>query len=106
MKQTETQLVKQILNLAPFMLPGYKLWRQNTGAVKIPETNRFVRFGIPGQADITGITPNGRRVEIEVKQPGKKQTPSQKTFQAMITENGGIYMVATSFDDVLKLKEL
>lgn len=76
-----------------------RIWRQNTGAIVID--NRLVRFGVPGQADITGLLiPSGRRIEIEVKDAKGRQRESQKKFQAMIEKAGGIYILARSVDDV------
>jgi len=46
-------------------LPCLRLWRANVGVARIGD--RLIRFGIPGQADLTGILPDGRRLEIEVK---------------------------------------
>ena len=76
-----------------------RIWRQNTGAIVIE--NRMVKFGVPGQADITGLLiPSGRRIEIEVKDAKGRQRESQKKFQAMIEKAGGIYILARSVDDV------
>lgn len=82
-----------------------RIWRQNTGALKIDD--RFIRFGVPGQADITGLLiPSGRRIEIEVKDAKGSQRKAQKKFQAMIEKSGGIYILARSVDDVYeKLKD-
>ena len=55
--------------------PALRLWRANCGAALLG--GRVVRFGIPGQADLTGILPDGRRLEIEVKSPTGRQTPQQ-----------------------------
>jgi len=78
--------------------PDLRLWRQNTGAARVGR--RFVRFGVPGQADLTGILPGGRRVEIEVKSPTGRQTPDQRAFQALIERFDGLYVLARSVDDV------
>ena len=75
-----------------------RLWRANTGAAKIG--NALVRFGIPGQADLSGLLANGRRFEIEVKNETGRQSPDQKNFQAMIEKFGGLYVLARSVDDV------
>ena len=78
-------------------------WRQNTGAVKIQgagrKRDRFVRFGVPGQADITGVV-DGMRIEIEVKTPGGRLRPSQVEFQDLMVENGALFYVV----DALALK--
>ncbi len=79
-------------------LPGLRLWRANVGVARIGD--RLIRFGIPGQADLTGILPDGRRLEIEVKSDRGRQTPRQRAFQAMIERFGGIYILARSIHDV------
>lgn len=61
---------------------------------------RVVAFGIPGQADLTGILPCGLRLEIEVKGPNGRQSPEQRSFQRMIERFGGVYVLAHSVDDV------
>ena len=73
-------------------------WRANTGVARIDK--RVVRFGIPGQADLTGILPDGRRLEVEVKSPTGRQTRDQKNFQRMIEKFNGIYVLARSVEDV------
>lgn len=78
-------------------------WRNNTGVAKYADrdgSNRFIRFGRNGSADITGIC-MGRRLDIEVKRPGCKQSASQKEFESLIKSNGGIYFVAESLDEAL-----
>ena len=75
-----------------------RLWRANIGAARIGR--RFIRFGVPGQADLTGILPGGRRLEIEVKSVTGHQTPDQRSFQTMIERFGGLYVLARSVEDV------
>jgi len=99
-----------------------RIWRANTGvgfyADHRTRTARLVRFGVPGQADVTGILPVGlkficphcdtlllappvgRRLEIEVKSPTGRQTAEQRAYQAMIERFGGLYVLARSVDDV------
>lgn len=76
-----------------------RLWRANSG-VATYEDGRTVRFGIPGQADLSGILQGGRRLEIEVKSPDGRQTPQQAAFQKMIEAFGGLYILARSVEDV------
>ena len=78
--------------------PDMRLWRANAGAVRIGR--RFIRFGVPGQADLTGVLTGGRRLEIEVKSPTGRQTPDQRAFQAMIERFGGVYVLARAVEDV------
>lgn len=75
-----------------------RAWRMNTGALKTDAG--FVRFGLPGQADISGIMDNGRRLEIEVKSPSGRRSPAQDRYAAMIQKFGGLYILARSVDDV------
>jgi hypothetical protein len=62
-----------------------------------------MKFGLVGAADITGILPSGVRLEIEVKSGNAKQSQEQKNFETMIQRHGGIYFVARSLDDVLRV---
>ena len=94
---TEKQLQNAILHEFGTR-PDMRLWRANAGAVRIGR--RFIRFGIPGQADLTGILPGGQRLEIEVKSPTGRQTSDQRAFQAMMERFGGLYVFARSVDDV------
>ncbi len=83
-----------------------RVWRNNR--VKAMVTGRggkprMVDAGIDGQADISGIlAPSGKRIEVEVKAPGDRQSEVQKAFQAMIQSHGGIYIVATSVKQCLE----
>lgn len=79
-------------------IPRLRIWRANTGVARIAK--RVVRFGIPGQADLTGILPDGRRLEVEVKSPTGRQTRCQRSFQRMIEKFNGVYVLARSVEDV------
>lgn len=94
----ESDLIADIL-IAFGSSPRIRLWRQNTG-VATSRTGAFVRFGIPGQADISGIGPGGRRIEIECKSLTGRQTDAQRKWGEMITRLGGIYVLARSVGDV------
>lgn len=77
-----------------------RLWRQNTGVARSFDGGSIVAYGVPGGADLSGIIAGGRRLEIEVKTPGVKQSPQQINFERMITKFGGLYLVARSVEDV------
>jgi len=94
---TEKQTQNAILR-AFGMLPGLRLWRANVGVAHVGR--RMVRFGIRGQADLTGILPDGRRLEVEVKSATGRQTAEQKAFQDMIERFHGVYILARSVEDV------
>jgi len=80
-----------------------RAWRNNVGAAR--DGGRFVRFGLPGSADITGILNDGRRLEIEVKAPGGRLSEKQKNFGAMIQKFGGVFFVVRSAAELLELLE-
>ena len=83
--------------------PDMRLWRANAGVAWYRDRYgkfRKVRFGIPGQADTTGILWDGRRLEIEVKKPGETQSPEQIKYQRIIERFGGVYILARSVYDV------
>lgn len=75
-----------------------RIWRANVGVAQMGR--RIVRFGVPGQADLTGILPGGIRLEIEVKTNAGQQTAEQKNYQRIIERFGGVYVLARSVDDV------
>jgi len=79
-------------------LPHLRLWRANVGVARMGP--RVVRFGVPGQADLTGILPDGRRLEIEVKSSTGRQSPDQQAFQRIIERFNGLYILARSVEDV------
>ena len=113
--QTESVIQAEILRTFG-RIPSLRLWRQYTGsAVPIWARQSLIgdsvsihtiaqlpriKFSIPGAADITGILPDGRRLEIEVKSATGKQSKQQEKFEAMITKLGGVYVLARSEEDV------
>ena len=75
-----------------------RIWRANSGVARYGK--RTVAFGLPGQADLTGILPGGIRLEIEVKGPRGRQSANQRYYQEMIEGFGGVYVLARSVEDV------
>lgn len=97
-KRSESWILYDILQ-AWGAHPRLRIWRANTGVAQIED--RSVRFGTPGQADISGLLlPHGQRLEIECKTSTGKQSPAQKSFQAMIEAFGGLYVLARRIADV------
>jgi hypothetical protein len=79
--------------------PRLRIARVNTGAAWMK--GRYVRFGVPGTADICGvIAPTGRFLAIEVKSVTGKQREAQLTFQRVVEAMGGLYVLARSVSDV------
>lgn len=75
-----------------------RLWRSNVGVARVGK--RVVRFGVVGQADLTGILPGGVRLEIEVKSSTGQQREEQRWYQETIERFGGVYVLARSVEDV------
>lgn len=122
---TTNAITKKILLEIPRAFPGSRLWRANAGAgvpygvireavrlltqgrvqecIAYLTRQRTVTFGIPGQADTSGIlAPGGRRLEIEVKNIGDDMRPEQVTFREMVHRTGGIYVVAGGVDEAVE----
>ena len=107
----ENDVKKAILDYARKL--HIPLWRANTGAVPFDEKTppgqvrrkRWVRFGRIGQADLTGLMPDGtgRRLEVETKRPkGGRQSVRQKDFQFLIEQHNGVYILANSLEEFVK----
>lgn len=93
-------LLQDKIRLALGSEPGLVLWRNNQGVADI--RGYKVRFGVggPGGADLIGIY-RGRFIAIEIKTETGRQTPEQKTFQALVESLGGTYQILRSVNDAL-----
>ena len=89
-------------------LPDVRLWRANVG-VAVPvsqlccecrQSCRPVRYGVVGQADLSGIR-RGQRIEIEVKNEHGRTSEAQDRFGRMIRTHGGLYVVARSVEEAI-----
>lgn len=95
---TESHLVAAIL-LKWGAHPRLRIARVNTGAAVIK--GRLVKFGVPGTADICGIVaPSGRMLMIEAKTQTGKQRKAQEVMQRVVTQWGGLYVLARQMSDV------
>lgn len=74
---------------------GIEAWRNSVGM------KGGYTYGRKGSADITGILPGGRRLEIECKAGKGRLSPEQVTFLDMITEQGGMARCVYSADELL-----
>jgi hypothetical protein len=64
--------------------------------------------GIPkGWPDIAGCLPCGRFLGVECKAPGEEQTEAQALYGVAIHARGGLYIVASSVEELVQelLKE-
>lgn len=115
MANQETEL-QQRIRLAVGTLPGFRVWRNNSGKLPDPRTGRWVQFGVasPGGSDLLGyrtieITPDmvGRKVAvftaIEIKTSTGRATPEQRRFIDHIRAAGGIAAIVRSIDEALRI---
>jgi len=63
---------------------------------------RFMRFGFPGQPDITGQLRDGRRLEVEVKREGERPTDDQQAVLDAVNGAGGVGFVAYRVEDCME----
>jgi len=98
---TANEITAALLIEIPKQLPNVRVWRSNridAMAVGRNGKMRRVSAGINGQGDLTGIAPNGKRIEIEIKADygtGRDRiSPAQQAFSAMILGNNGVYLLA------------
>lgn len=97
---TEAQIQRAILAELG-ALPWLRIWRVNVGAGQIAD-GRFARFGVKGQADISGIVlPYGRRLELEVKTHTGRVSEAQRRWGQMIERFGGAYAVVRSVEEAM-----
>lgn len=107
--ENESAIVNAVIR-ALWDLPHVWIWRNNCGVAKPPGARRAIRFGIPGQADISGIVtldlgiglPIGIRLEVECKKPGGRMSAEQKEFRSRVEAMGGCYLLVTSADEAVR----
>lgn len=114
MANAET-VIQQNIRLALGRLPGFRVFRNNTGSLPDPRTGRPIQFGLTkGSADLIGwrtitITPDmvGRQVavftSIEVKTTTGRLTPQQRNWLDVVLQSGGIAAVARSVAEALQI---
>ena len=77
------------------------LWRNNVLKAMVQGRNgkpRMMQAGMEGQADLSGIMPDGRRLEVETKTPRDKMSDKQIAFRRMIMSRGGVYIIARDLE--------
>lgn len=84
--------------LALTKYPNTRIWNNPTGLGETPG-GRKVKFGVSGQADLSGITENGCRLEVECKTGAGVMGPKQKAWAKMIELYGGIYLLVRSAEE-------
>lgn len=98
MSASESRLQSYILAQLN-QLEGVFFYRSSTGAART--ATRLIRFGVPGQADITGVV-RGRAVFVEVKTETGRQSELQRAFQERVEAAGGAYLLVKNCDDTVR----
>lgn len=87
----ERDVQAQVVSAARMV--GLALDRRNVG-MAVGTSGKPVRFGKRGDPDLTGIIPSGphrgKRIDVEVKRPGKRPSPIQMKRLREIIDSGGI----------------
>jgi hypothetical protein len=96
----EADVLKGVL--AALRIFGIDAQRQNTGMAFNPK-GQPVRFGEPGNLDISATLHDGRRMEIEVKRPGQKPTPEQWHRIHTLNSLGGVAFYVTDPEQVARI---
>lgn len=87
----EAELQAAFLLAAPSRIPSLRLFRRNTGTVRIGP--RVVRFGVPGMSDLYGYFKGGRAIELELKAASGHMTPEQEAWRAFCEGWGVTHLV-------------
>lgn len=90
----------QALILDWLKLKGIFHYRQNSGGMK--KGKHFLKFGAKGAPDIVCVV-KGQYVGIEVKGPKGSMTLGQVFFGHQLTCAGGLYLIASTLEDVTKV---
>jgi hypothetical protein len=104
----ENDVKRDIMTFLNLYSNKFFVWRQNNAGVFNAKKGKYIFHGLPGVADIIGLTKFGKFVAIEVKATGKKnnQSEAQKEFEKNIKEFGGYYFLVDSVEDLERqLKE-
>jgi hypothetical protein len=83
-------------------LKKHRIWarRMNVGKGSLGASG-FKTYGIVGAADITGILPDGRRLEIECKRGrGGILSEEQLEYKKAIEDNKGLYLVVHGVNEL------
>jgi predicted component of type VI protein secretion system len=94
--QSETYIVSECLEW--LAVNGIFAWRNNTGAIKVE--GRFIKYGKIGSADILGVLPDGRHLEIECKTETGTQEPEQIIHERKVKKNNGVYLLVRSLKEL------
>ncbi|MHB8359231.1 MAG: hypothetical protein ACYDCP_07015 [Thermoplasmataceae archaeon] len=103
---TEVMLIRDLL-IYLCSIPHCMAWRSQPLRARVPGGRVLTALPV-GHADIAGVigspTPSGpllgRALFVEAKSATGRQSPSQRNFQAAVTQRGALYVLARSVEDV------
>lgn len=97
---TESELFKLITDYLQYLENlGQLYWFHSPSGKIKTESGRYFRAGKPGVHDLT-VCFKGRYIGIELKSAKGRQKQNQVDAQISIEENGGLYIIARSLEDV------
>ena len=78
---------------------GAMVWNNPTG-VFYTRTGQPIKVGVPGAADIIGLTARGQALAVEVKTGTGRLSPEQKKWRDVFCAHGGLHIEAHKLEDV------
>jgi len=101
-QQREADVLRSVLDL----LAAKRIFalRMNVAALRLD--TRFLKFGVPGQADVLAFPRAGEVWWIEVKSSTGIQTALQRSFQAQVEAVGHRYLLVRNPDELLQELEV
>lgn len=105
--------IQNKVRLALGSRPDVRIFRAVVGRFRmLTRPEQIIAVGQPGQADLNGILlaspcPHcggpvpGRRLEVEVKQPGKNLDPAQILWRDMMLRFGAVHITAHSVEEAV-----
>ena len=105
-------LIKREILLELSKHPRIMLWNNPTAVAKPRASGRYIRFGVPGAADLLGVIgvvigttfpppdqPLGIALAIETKTNTGELSPKQVNWKSAFSAHGGIYILARSVEN-------
>lgn len=105
-KTPETILRNSVMEYLLIQYPTIQCWVCKNGATYDPIKKIFrkpTKYSRDGLSDILGVFPSGHMLAIETKIKPRKPSQAQVDFLQMISERGGVGILAFTLDDVIDL---
>ncbi len=102
----ETERVRNIIKVLEYHPFVAKIWRQNSGKVFVKGSGGKtypIQLAPKYSGDITGMTIDGRRIEIEVKDDGEFPSEGQANWIHFVNQNGGVAGWCRTMEEAVKI---